>query len=98
MRNRHTAPFSCFTHTAAEVAAQLNCSTANVVTATRRAMERIAREVLLGETRITPTAEHIGILVQDHGFQDAVEHALTLRAKRGQTVTHDDAPTPPASG
>ena len=98
MRNQHTAPINCFTHTAAEVAAQLNCSTANVVTATRRAMERIARQVLMHETPITPTPEHIGILLQDHGFQDAVEHALTLRAKRGQTVTHDDADTPPASG
>ena len=75
-KSRYRHSFSCFTRTAAEVAEELNCSTANIVTATRRAMERIARELLMSETQITPSEEHIEILVQDSGFQDQVEHAL----------------------
>ena len=79
MRNQNTAPLQCFTRTAADVASELNCSTANVVTATRRAMERIARELLMRETKIPPSSEHIEILLQDSGFQDQVEYALRQR-------------------
>ena len=73
-------PFKCFSNTAAEVALQLNCSEQNIVVTTRRAIERIAREVLFRETGTTPSPEHLEILVQDTGFQDCVEYLIRSRA------------------
>lgn len=75
-----TYRLGCFSNTAADVAVLLGCSEQNIVVTTRRAMERIAREVLFRETGTTPSPEHLEILVQDIGFQDCVEYLLRSRA------------------
>jgi hypothetical protein len=55
-------------------------------------MERIASALLEAEHNVTPTPEHIGILLADIGFQDAVECALRQRAAaEGVRRPHADA-------